>query len=118
MKPEEILSVVAEHYGLSVNELRDGRRTRFRTWARHVAAYLLRRTGRLSQSDIARLLKYGDHTGVVEALQRVRRELEADPQARADLAELEALLGGELRPAEPRRVSRPLFPARRSERAR
>ena len=85
---EEILKTVASFYSLSIDELTSGRRTLMRTWARHCAAFLLRSTGRYSWADVARVLKYGDHTGPLDAVKTVQRRAAADPVLHGQLRAL------------------------------
>lgn len=84
MDPQAIVNLVADAFRLRPDELMHGRRTRLRTTARWVAVYMLRQSGNLSLSDIARTLKYKDHSTVVYAL----RELAERIKTHDDLARM------------------------------
>ena len=81
---------MARFYALHVDELCAGRRTLFRTWARHATCHLLRSTGRYSHSDIARILKYKNHSSVISALHRIKRAAATDPVLAGQLRTLRA----------------------------
>ncbi len=79
-----IRATVAEHLALTPNELIGGRRSKYRTMGRSIAAYLMRQTGLFSWSDIARALAYGDHTSALAAAGTVTARMARDPYV-ADL---------------------------------
>lgn len=91
--PDEILDAVASYYGIAVEEIRSGRRTRHRTQIRRVAALLLKETGIYSHSDVARILDYGDHSAAYSAVRWARNHLRDDPRMRAGVEVLRRRIG-------------------------
>lgn len=91
--PEEILQLISGHFGLTVDEIRSGRRTRHRTTIRRFAALLLYETGHFSHSDVARILDYGDHSAAYSAVKWARGQLRDHPQTRAGIDALRRRLG-------------------------
>lgn len=88
MEPNAIVTLVADAFRLRPDELVHGRRTRYRTTARWTAVYMLRLSGKLSLSDIARTMRYKDHSTVIYALRELAERVKID----ADLARLIAEL--------------------------
>ena len=91
---EQIVSVVAEHFGVSVEALRGKARDHAIAWPRQVAMYLLREETTASLGEIGRHLGGRDHTTVMHGCAHVGREVAAGDPARQDLSELRARLRG------------------------
>lgn len=82
---ERVEEVVSASFGLPVAELRGRRRTNDVVYPRHVAMHLARKLTGASLPAIGR--HFGrDHTTVIYADRRLRRQIRDDPQAR-DLVE-------------------------------
>ena len=78
-KPERILTVVSEHYGIKPETLCGIRRTRIIALPRQVAMYLTRQLTDLSLGEIGRLFGGRDHTTVLYACDKIGTLLQEDP---------------------------------------
>ena len=93
--PETICRMVAEKYGITVDELVSGGRARRFSRPRHVAIYLTKRLTPLSQPDIGRAFGGRDHTSVLYAVRRVEKLMSEDPEVTGrDVEQLLRDLGG------------------------
>ena len=73
--PNDILKVVAAHYGIKVTDLKSKSNARPIAYPRQVAMYLMRRKTEASLVDIGRELGGRDHSTVLHAVRVVRRKL-------------------------------------------
>ncbi len=89
---EDVLLVVAQHYGVSVEVLRSKSRKRQVSWARQVAMYILRHETDASLLQIGMQLGGRDHTTVMHGYTCVSTALAHDPQARAEIEAIQASL--------------------------
>jgi len=80
--------VVAEHFGIRVEEMRAKRRTKGVAFPRQVAMYLARELTDASLPRIGEEFGGRDHTTVMHACDRVRAALAQDPQFAARLKKL------------------------------
>jgi chromosomal replication initiator protein len=87
-----IQSVVAEHYGLSAEELCAKTRTRAVAFPRQVAMYLSRRLTDASLPRIGDAFGGRDHTTVMHACDKISRALETDDRLRATIDHLSQTL--------------------------
>ncbi|MDQ7794626.1 MAG: chromosomal replication initiator protein DnaA [bacterium] len=83
-----IQTVVAEHYGLRVEDFKAKRRTRAVAFPRQVAMYLCRELTDASLPRIGEDFGGRDHTTVMHAHDKIRGQLEQDGQLHAVLAEI------------------------------
>ena len=90
LQPEELLSGVAAHFGLSPTAIHGKSRDRLTTHARQIAMYLLRSATNLSLQEIGTTLGNRDHSTVVHAIRRVSQELETNTPLREELRTLQA----------------------------
>ena len=74
MSPEEVLSRVAQYFGIPPATLSGPSRQQTTTRARHCAIWLLRSLCALSLSEIGRLLGGRDHSTIRQALQKMEDE--------------------------------------------
>lgn len=58
------------------------RRTKPVVEARHMCAYLLKRIGRKTLTEVADKLNRCNHTTILHALRRMNRKIESDPETR------------------------------------
>ncbi|MCS7207366.1 MAG: chromosomal replication initiator protein DnaA [Dehalococcoidia bacterium] len=82
LDPEEVVSVVAQHFGLEPMALKGPRRDKVTATARHIAMFLLREEAQRPLTEIGRLLGGKDHTTVLHACEKVRLQMDTDPQVR------------------------------------
>mgnify|MGYP001619517814 CR=1 FL=1 len=92
MDPEQILQITADAFRIPKGLLFGGRRTVYRTQVRWTAAHLLRRTGQYSYADIARVLKYRDHTSARSAVLAIRKRMRENVYLRDKIKALEVQL--------------------------
>jgi chromosomal replication initiator protein len=96
LKPETILSVVADFYGLSVEEVRGSKRLRPLVHARHVAMYLIRDLlNNYSYPMIARIFDGRNHTTVISGVEKIREQLTSNPEMLSQINQLKRRLQGE-----------------------
>jgi chromosomal replication initiator protein len=90
----EVLHVVAQHFGVTLEALRGKARDHTIAWPRQVAMYLLREETSASLCQIGRHLGGRDHTTIMHGCAHVGRELAASDRARREVAELRTQLHG------------------------
>ncbi len=96
LKPETILAVVAEFYGLSVDEVRGSKRLRPLVHARHVAMFLIREMlNNYSYPMIARIFDGRNHTTVISGVEKIRDQLGSNPDLLNQINHLKRRLQGE-----------------------
>lgn len=88
LDPEEVVSMVAQHFGLEPMTLKGPRRDKTTATARHIAMFLLREEAQRPLTEIGRLLGGKDHTTVLHACEKVRLQMDTDPQVRHALLTL------------------------------
>lgn len=91
--PEQVIEIVATHYGLTVADIKGRRRTADIAHARQVAMYLLREEHALTLPNIGALLGGRDHTTVRHGVGRVVELNDEDERTRRDLVLLRQRLG-------------------------
>ncbi len=98
LKPETILSVVADFYGLSVEDVRGSKRLRPLVHARHVAMYLIRDLlNNYSYPMIARIFDGRNHTTVISGVEKIKEQITVNPEVLAQVNQLKRRLQGENR---------------------
>jgi chromosomal replication initiator protein len=98
LKPETILSVVADFYGLSVEEVRGSKRLRPLVHARHIAMYLIRdMLNNYSYPMIARIFDGRNHTTVISGVEKIKEQITVNPEVLAQVNQLKRRLQGENR---------------------
>lgn len=89
---DEIEQAVARSFGLTVDQLRSKSRQRQLANARAVAMYLERSLLDLAYTQIGQRFGGRDHSTVIHSIQKVERQLEDDPEFRAEVDALRARL--------------------------
>ncbi|MFZ9702826.1 MAG: chromosomal replication initiator protein DnaA [Candidatus Limnocylindrus sp.] len=93
LEPEQVVAVVAEHYGMTVEQLRGPKRDREVVVPRQIAAYLSREETDASLVRIGGALGGRDHSTIIHACSKIEREMSYDAELRREVALLrEALL--------------------------
>jgi len=92
--PEEILSIVANFYGLNISELSGPRRNRRLIKPRQIAMYLLREETDSSLPQIGAVLGVRDHTTVLYGYDKISNCIEEDDQIRREILALREILHG------------------------
>lgn len=88
----QIADVVAEHFGVSLVDLKSPRRCEPTVTARHVAIYLSRQLVPVGLPTIGAYFGDRDHSTVMHAVRRVRDEIRSSEAMRATVAGLHAAL--------------------------
>jgi chromosomal replication initiator protein len=86
--PEQVIELVARHFGVRLRELRSSSRAARTSTPRQIAIYLLRRHCGLSYPEVGRHFQR-HHTTALHSDRLVQRQLESDPGLRATLVLLE-----------------------------
>jgi chromosomal replication initiator protein len=93
LKPETIIEVVAEFYGLSVEEVRGPKRLRPLVNARHVAMFLMRDLlADYSYPMIAKIFDDRNHTTVISAVEKIKAQLPQNKELFAQVDQLRRTL--------------------------
>ena len=74
-----IMRCVADRFGLSVRDITGKRRHRNVARARHVSMYIARKLTSHSLEEIGGYMGGRDHTTVMHGFQRIRKDIQADP---------------------------------------
>jgi chromosomal replication initiator protein len=91
--PQEIVRVVAEHFGLRPEDLVGGGRRKEVVLPRQMAMFLVRELTRASLPEIGQLFGGRDHTTVLYAIQKVQELSESDREVQAILRALKEKVG-------------------------
>ncbi len=83
LTPERVLSAVAAHFGVTLDQLCGRRRTQGVVLPRQVAMYLVRQLSQLSLVEIGQLLGGRDHTTVIYACEKIAALMQQDPEMEA-----------------------------------
>ncbi len=82
-----IVSAVAAHYGLTIEQILSSRRMRIVARPRQIVMYLARLHGR-SYPEIAAVLRRRDHTTIMHGERVIAGLIQTDPQIAADVERL------------------------------
>ncbi len=88
IEPEQIINLVAEAFGISVERLRSKSRSHKVALPRQVAMYLLREDAKLSLPQIGELLGGRDHTTVKYGYEKIADQIESDERLRRQVLAL------------------------------
>ena len=89
---EEVLKVVASHYGVKVSDLKSSSKTRKITHPRQVAMYLARQLTKASYPEIGRAFGNKDHSTVVKGVKKLKLLLEEDPAVAENVKAVERII--------------------------
>jgi chromosomal replication initiator protein len=78
--PQEIMRVVATHYGLKVSELKEKSNARTKAFPRQVAMYMCKELTDLSYPEIGKHFNDKHHSTVMYSVQQIKKMLDSDPQ--------------------------------------
>jgi chromosomal replication initiator protein len=96
LKPETILGVVSEFFGLSVEDVRGSKRLRPLVHARHVAMFLIRDLlNTYSYPMIARIFDGRNHTTVISGVEKIKDQIAHNPEVLAQVNQIKKKLLGE-----------------------
>ncbi len=89
---EEIQKVVADFYGIKVNELKSKKRSKQISIARQVAMYLSRKLTKLSYPHIGEKFGKKDHSTVIYAENQIKEKIKTDKEFERKIKTLENLI--------------------------
>ena len=78
--PNLILDTVAEHFGVSVNDISSKRRDKEFAIPRQIIMYLCRNMTTETYQNIAALLGKKDHTTVISGVKKIEKLIETDSE--------------------------------------
>jgi chromosomal replication initiator protein len=78
--PQEIMRVVAAHYGLKVSELKEKSNARTKAFPRQVAMYMCKELTDLSYPEIGKQFNDKHHSTVMYSVQQIKKMMDSDPQ--------------------------------------
>ena len=79
---EMIIGATAEHFHLSLQEIRSSKRDKKYVYPRMIAMYLCRDMTEDALTTIANLLNKKDHTTVMSACRKIEKDIATNPQTR------------------------------------
>jgi chromosomal replication initiator protein len=92
LSPQQIVSAVARHYGLSESQLTGRSRRREVSVPRQLCMYLIREETRSSLPQIGDLLGGRDHTTILHGCEKIGAQIETDEKLRRDWLAIKELL--------------------------
>jgi len=96
VQPEQVISMVAEGYGVSMERMLGRERSRQVALPRQIAMYLLREEANISLPRIGELLGGRDHTTIMYGCGKVADLLERDDKLRRQVIDIKERLYGQL----------------------
>ncbi len=90
--PEQIVERTAEHWHVTVDDMKSKRRTRTLVVPRQVAMYLIKTTLDLPYTDIGSIFGGRDHSTVIHSVNKVEAEMAGDPTFRSRVRKLQEAL--------------------------
>jgi chromosomal replication initiator protein len=95
VKPEQIISTIADAYGLSMERILGRERTSQVALPRQIAMYFLREEANISLPQIGKALGGRDHTTVMYGCDKIADLLERDDKIRRQIIEIKERLYGQ-----------------------
>lgn len=99
VEPKEVVRMVADAFGITVDQILARDRSRSVALPRQIAMYLLREEAQISLPQIGDVLGGRDHTTVMYACDKVSDLLEEDDRLRRQVVDIRDQLYGQLVPA-------------------
>ena len=81
--PQYILDIVADHFGLSIDDLRGSKRSKNIAYPRQISMYLIRQYTETNFTDIGKLLGGRDHTTIIHGHDKIEEDLKTDEELKA-----------------------------------
>ena len=76
--PELILDIVSDHFGVSIADLKGGKRNAEIVFPRQIAMYLIRNMTETSLKAVGVILGGKDHSTIKHGIEKIENELQAD----------------------------------------
>lgn len=90
--PNEVINLVAEYFGVGVQQLKGERRTQAIAWPRQVLMHLLRTDLKLPLEEVGRLIGGRDHTTVMHADKKVVLAMQEDASIHHQIGDIKKKL--------------------------
>jgi chromosomal replication initiator protein len=87
-----IQSIIAEHFGINIEDLTSSKRTAEITQARHIAMYLCREVAELGFQSIALAFKKKDHTTALHAYNKISKDIKSSDTVRETVEKIRSKL--------------------------
>ena len=81
--PQYILDIVADHFGLSIDDLKGSKRSKNIAYPRQITMYLIRQYTETNFTEIGKLLGGRDHTTIIHGHDKIVADLKTDEELRA-----------------------------------
>jgi chromosomal replication initiator protein len=92
IEPEQILTIIAQEYGVSLEELISHSRSQRIAFPRQIAMYMLREESELSLPKIGEILGGRDHTTIMYGHEKITDLLETDKNLRRKIVNIQEIL--------------------------
>ncbi len=92
-KIENVLSVVADYYNITVNDLISKKRTRNFLFPRQVSMYLIKQNYDLPYKKIGEYFNNRDHSTVMHSVEKISNDLQTDKNIKIDVEKLKIKCG-------------------------
>lgn len=92
VKIDDILRIVAKHFGVSRGDILSQRRNRSIVWPRQIGMYLAKNLTTRSLPEIGRRFGGRDHTTVLHAIRKIQGQIEDNPNLKEEIEILKRLL--------------------------
>lgn len=89
---EEIVKIVAEKFGIKINELKAAKKNKNLTVPRHIAMYLARKLTTSSYPDIGEKIGGRDHSTVIYACNKIKKLIDMDGSIKIVIQNIEDIL--------------------------
>jgi chromosomal replication initiator protein len=86
--PETVMEHVARYHNITVEDIKNGRRTGEIVKPRQLAMYIIRETTNLSLPEIGKELGGKNHSTVLHSIRKIEDEIKQDPNTAKIIAEL------------------------------
>ncbi len=84
--PDAVLHLIAEHFGVALDDLIGKKRTKELVYPRQITMYILREELKLSFPEIGRELGGKDHTTIMHGYHKINAELDNAPNIQHDIS--------------------------------
>ena len=92
-KIQNVMSVVADYYSVTVNDLISKKRTRNFLFPRQVAMYLIKNTYDLPYKRIGEYFNNRDHSTVMHSVEKISNDMQIDKNVKIDVEKLKIKCG-------------------------
>jgi hypothetical protein len=91
-KMDNIVSVVCDYYHVDRDQLHQKNRSGRNPLAKHVACYLIRKTTKIVQQEIADYLNYKTHSSIPNAIKKLNEMMDYDPKLKTQVKSIHKIL--------------------------